>query len=58
MAKKNVTLKATLGNGTFYWVAQVNADSEDEAIVAAENLFMAELERSHEWEFNEFEVTD
>ena len=58
MALKNVTLKATLKKGTFYWVTQVNADSEEEAVVAAENLFLTELENSSEWEFEEFEVVD
>lgn len=58
MALKNVTLKATLNKGTFYWVTQVNADSEEEAVVAAENLFLAELEKSADWEFEEFEVVD
>lgn len=56
MAKMKVTLKAKLGRGEFYWVADVHADSEDEAIVVAENLFMAEMEKSQEWEFTDFEV--
>lgn len=57
MAKMNITLKATLKRGTFYWVTQVNADSEEEAVQAAENLFLAEVENASDWEFNEFEVT-
>ena len=58
MSKKNVTLMAELPHGKFYWVTQVSADSEDEAITAAENLFAAELEKSADWSFSEFEVTD
>jgi len=56
MAKMKVTLQATLKRGTFYWVADVNADSEEEAVVAAENLFMAETENASEWEFNDYNV--
>jgi len=56
MSNMKVTLKAKLGRGEFYWVAEVNADSEDEAIVVAENLFVAELEKSQDWEFTDFEV--
>ena len=56
MANMRVTLKAKLGRGEFYWVADVNADSEDEAVVVAENLFLAEMEKSQNWEFTDFEV--
>lgn len=56
MAQKTVTLKASLRKGTFYWVCDVNANSEEEAVVAAENLFFAELDKSQEWEFSDFEV--
>lgn len=56
MANMRVTLKAKLGRGEFYWVADVNADSEDEAVIVAENLFLAEMEKSQEWEFTDFEV--
>lgn len=56
MANMRVTLKAKLGRGEFYWVADVNADSEDEAIVVAENLFLAEMEKTQDWEFTDFEV--
>lgn len=58
MARKRVTLKSTLGHGEFYWVATVNADCDDEAIVAAENLFTAEMERNKEWEFDDYNVDD
>lgn len=56
--RKKVTLQANLRRGTFYWVTTVDADSEEEAIVAAENLFSAEMERADEWEFNDFDVSD
>ena len=58
MAKMNITLKATLKRGTFYWVTQVDANNEEEAVQSAENLFLAEVENANEWEFDEFEVTD
>lgn len=57
MARKNVTLKAKLGRGEFYWVTEVEANSEEEAVVAAENLFLAEMERIDEWEFTDFDVS-
>lgn len=56
MARKRVTLKATLKRGEFYWVADVDASSEEEAVVAAENLFLSEMERIEDWEFTDFEV--
>lgn len=58
MARKKVTLQAGLPHGTFYWVTEVEADSEEEAVVAAENLFLAEMERIDEWAFNDFNVED
>ncbi len=57
MAKKRVTLKATLARGEFYWVTDVDADTEEEAVVAAENLFLAEMDRSKDWEFTDFDVS-
>ena len=56
MARKKVTLQAQLPHGTFYWVTEVDANSEEEAVVAAENLFLAELEKADEWEFSDFDV--
>ena len=50
----HVTLKATLTRGSFYWVCDVTADSEDEAITAAEHLFMAEVGKAADWTFDEF----
>jgi len=56
MAKQKVTLQATLPNGIFYWVCDVEAASEEEAVVAAEHLFLAEMEKIDEWEFTDFEI--
>ena len=56
MAKQKVTLQATLPHGIFYWVTEVEAGSEEEAVVAAENLFLAEMEKIEDWEFTDFEV--
>lgn len=56
MARMHVTLKAEMGRGDFYWVTTVNADSEEEALVAAENLFQAEMERAKDWEFTDYNV--
>ena len=57
MARMKVTMKAELPNGEFYWVTNVEADSEEEALVAAENLFISEMEKKRSWEFDSFEVT-
>ena len=52
--KYKVTLKATLKRGEFYWVTHVDAASEDEAIVAAEHLFEAQMDAGDEWGFDDF----
>ena len=57
MPRQTVTLKAEMPNGTFYWVTEVNADTEEEAVAAAEKLFLSEIEGSADWYFSEFEVT-
>ncbi|NVJ99457.1 MAG: hypothetical protein HWE25_14995 [Alphaproteobacteria bacterium] len=57
MARQKVTLQASLPHGTFYWVTEVDAGSEEEAVVAAENLFLEEMENIDEWEFTDFEVS-
>lgn len=56
MAKMKVTLKSTLASGEFYWVTEVEADSEEEAVVAAEHLFMSEMEKGNEWQFDDYDV--
>jgi len=57
MAKQKVTLQANLPHGIFYWVTDVEASSDEEAVVAAENLFLAEMEKIEEWEFTDFQVS-
>jgi len=56
MARQKVTLQASLPHGTFYWVTEVDASSDEEAVVAAENLFLTELDRIEEWAFSDFNV--
>lgn len=56
MATYKVTLKADLKRGSFYWVSTVNADSEEEATVAAEHLFMAEIENAKDWNFSDSDI--
>ena len=58
MARKTVTMKAAMKRGTFYWVAQVDAASDEEAVVVAENLFLAEMEAGEEWAFDDFEIDE
>ena len=57
MARMNVTLKAEMKRGCFYWVATVEADSDEEAVVAAEHLFQEEMGKAGEWSFGDFEIT-
>jgi hypothetical protein len=57
MARMNVTLKAEMKRGSFYWVTSVDADSKEEAIVAAEHLFQEEMDNAGDWSFGDFEVT-
>lgn len=56
MANYHVTLMSRLKRGTFYWTCDVKADSEEEAVVAAENLFDAELVSARDWTFDEYEA--
>ncbi len=56
MARQKVTLQAALPHGKFYWVTEVDATCEEEAVVAAENLFLSEMDRIDEWEFTDFDV--
>jgi hypothetical protein len=58
MPRQKVTMQATLKRGTFYWVTEVNADSEEEAVVAAENLFLSEMDTVDEWEFTDYDVSE
>ena len=56
MPKYHVTLMSRLKRGTFYWTCDVTAGSEDEAVVAAENLFDAEVASARDWTFDEFQA--
>ena len=56
MPSYKVTLKSDLKRGSFYWVSSVNAASEEEAVIAAEHLFMAEMENAEEWSFSDSNV--
>ncbi|PCI50528.1 MAG: hypothetical protein COB49_03490 [Alphaproteobacteria bacterium] len=56
MASYKVTLKADLKHGSFYWVCVVKADSEEEAAVSAEHLFMAEMENARDWNFSDSDI--
>ena len=56
MSVYKVTLKCEVKLGTFYWVTEVKADSEDEAINTAENLFLTQLNSSDEWDFTDYDA--
>lgn len=56
MSSYKVTLKSDLKHGTFYWVTQVNAASEDEAVTAAEHLFLEQLNGPEEWDFSDYDA--
>lgn len=58
MATMRVTLKAQFNRGSFYWVADVEAESEDEAVVAAENLFLSEIDANQQWSFCDYRIED
>ena len=54
--KCHVTLKAELNKGTLYWVCDVEAATEEEAITAAQHLFEAQLEAGDDWSFSDYDV--
>ncbi len=56
MTNYKITLKADLKRGSFYWVTSVQADSEEEAVTAAEHLFMAEMEHAADWSFSDSNI--
>lgn len=56
MSTYKITLKSELKRGTFYWVTTVNADSEDEAVTAAEHLFLEELNNTDDWDFSDYDA--
>jgi len=56
--KYKVTLKCEFRRGTFYWVAEVDAGSEDEAITAAEHLFEAQIESREAFSFGDVDIEE
>jgi hypothetical protein len=52
--KYEVTLRTNLKRGSFYWVAVVEADNEEEAAMAAEALFEEQMDSGEEWSFEDF----
>jgi len=58
MSNFKVTLKADLQRGSFYWVCSVTANSEEEALTAAEHLFMAEMENAQDWQFSDSNIEE
>jgi hypothetical protein len=52
--KYEVTLRANLKRGSFYWIAVVEAASEEDAAVAAEALFEEQMDSGEEWSFEDF----
>jgi len=56
MAKYHVTLKASLSDGALYWVADVDAATEDAAMTEAEALFARQMANAAEWSFSEADV--
>ena len=52
--KYEVTLRANLKRGSFYWIATVEADSEEDAAAAAEALFEEQMDCGEEWSFEDF----
>ena len=57
MASYHVTLKARLTRGTLYWITDIEAPGEDEALGLAEELFLDELDDPKGgWKFDEANV--
>lgn len=56
MSAYKITLKSDLSHGTFYWVTNVNAASEEEAVTAAENLFLEQISNAIDWDFSDYDA--
>ena len=52
--KYEVTLRTNLKLGTFYWITTVEAENEEEAALAAEELFEEQMDSGEEWAFEDF----
>lgn len=57
MAKQRVTLKADLPNGTFFWVTEIEVEKEEDAVIAAEEMFLSEVDSISDWHFSEYEIS-
>lgn len=51
-----ITLKADCKLGTFYWVTNVKAASEEEAATSAEHLFLEQINSGSEWDFSDYDA--
>ena len=51
-----ITLKSDLNHGTFYWVTNINAQCEEEAVTAAEHLFLEQIGASNQWDISDYEA--
>ena len=56
MPAYHVTLKSDLQRGSLYWVCDVTAKNEDEALAIAEEEFFLELDDPSEWSFTDANV--
>lgn len=54
--KFKVTLKAELGAGILYWVADIDSDSDENAMAAAEALFLEAIDDGTDWAFTDYDV--
>lgn len=56
MSAYKITLKSDLSHGTFYWVTNVTAASEEEAVTAAEHLFLQQISNVKDWDFSDYDA--
>jgi len=56
MSSYKITLKSDLRGGSFYWVTTLSAESEEEAVTAAEHLFLEQLSNTAEWDFSDYDA--
>ncbi len=54
MPNYQITLRANLKRGTFYWIADVEANNEEDAALAAEHLFEDQMDSGEEWSFDDY----
>ncbi|MDG1857538.1 MAG: hypothetical protein P8I94_00460 [Emcibacteraceae bacterium] len=56
MSSYKITLKSDLKLGTFYWVTTVKANSEEEAVTAAEHTFLEQIDKVADWDFSDYDA--